>query len=223
MFEQFSIHEVSRQIKTGEKSIEEITRHIPCHLHINSLEDFSVIESDTKLLEYFDIDIEELNREGFTYLQKTVHPQDLTNAVNVNLDYINNQEEMTHVSFFQRVTYPSHKEMLYYTRGKILDDSRILNLSVPVHDLELFNQSINDIYENVNFIKENLERFSLLTKKEIEVCKYLCSGNSLQGVADAMGVSVHTIKNHKINIYRKMNVHSFFRFYNFAVKFKIHK
>ncbi|WP_375562821.1 helix-turn-helix transcriptional regulator [Bernardetia sp. OM2101] len=223
MFDQFSIQEVSRQIKAGEKSIEEITRHIPCHLHINSLEDFSVIETDTKLLEYFDIDIEELNREGFTYLQKTVHPQDLTNAVNVNLDYITNQEEMTHVSFFQRVTYPSHREMLYYTRGKILDDSRILNLSVPVQDLELFNQSINDIYDNVNFIKENLERFSLLTKKEIEVCKYLCGGNSLQGVADAMGVSTHTIKNHKINIYRKMNVHSFFRFYNFAVKFKIHK
>ena len=223
MFEQFSIQEVSRQIKAGEKPIEEITEHIPCHLHINSLEDFSVIETDPKLLEYFGIDMEELNREGFAYLQRTVHPQDLTNAVNVNLDYLNNQDSMTHVSFFQRVTFPSHKEMLYYTRGKVLDDKRILNLSVPVHDLELFNQSITDIYENVNFIKDNLERFNLLTQKEIEVCKYLCGGGSLQDVADALGVSVHTVKNHKINIYRKMNVHSFFRFYDFAVKFKIHK
>ncbi|WP_291727169.1 helix-turn-helix transcriptional regulator [Bernardetia sp.] len=223
MFEKFSIQEVSRQIQAGEKSIEEITRHIPCHLHINSLEDFSVIETDPKLIEYFDIDIQELNKQGFVFLQKTVHPQDLVNAVNANLEYIENQDEMTHVSFFQRVTYPSHREKLYYTRGKVLDDKRILNLSVPVHDLELFNQSINDIYENVNFIKENLERFSLLTKKEIEVCRYLCGGGSLQDVADAMGVSIHTIKNHKINIYRKMNVHSFFRFYNFAVKFKIHK
>ena len=146
------------------------------------------------------------------------------NAIDANLDYIKHQDTKTHVSFFQRVTYTSQKKQeLYYTRGKIIDQNRILNLSVPVHDLELFNQRVTDIYENVHFIKANLDKFNLLTKKEIEVCKYLCAGNSLQEVADAMNISVHTIKNHKINIYKKMEVNNFFRFYNFAVKFKLDK
>ena len=73
MFEQFSIQEISRQIKSNEKTIEEITQHIPCHLHINSLENFSIIETDSKLIEYFDMDIEEINREGFSYLKKILY------------------------------------------------------------------------------------------------------------------------------------------------------
>lgn len=224
MFEQFSIQEIYRQIQSNEKTIEEISLHVPCYLHINSLEDFSILEADSKLLSYFEMDIEEVNKLGFNYLQKIVQKDDLIHAIDVNLDYIKHQDSKTHVSFFQRVTYtPQKKEQIYYTRGKILDQNRILNLSVPVHDLELFNQRVTDIYENVHFIKANLDKFNLLTKKEIEVCKYLCAGNSLQEVADVMNISVHTIKNHKINIYKKMEVNNFFRFYNFAVKFKLDK
>lgn len=224
MFEQFSIQEISRQIQSNEKTIEEISQHFPCYLHLNSLEDFSILETDSKLVSYFEMDIEEVNKLGFNYVQKIVQKEDLMNAIDANLDYIKHQDTKTHVSFFQRVTYTSQKKQeLYYTRGKIIDQNRILNLSVPVHDLELFNQRVTDIYENVHFIKANLDKFNLLTKKEIEVCKYLCAGNSLQEVADAMNISVHTIKNHKINIYKKMEVNNFFRFYNFAVKFKLDK
>ena len=69
MFEQFSIQEISRQIQSNEKTIEEISQHFPCYLHLNSLEDFSILETDSKLVSYFEMDIEEVNKLGFNYVQ----------------------------------------------------------------------------------------------------------------------------------------------------------
>lgn len=47
-----------------------------------------------------------------------------------------------------------------------------------------------------------------LSRKEIEVMRYLCKGIMYKDIADAMGISVNTVNFHIKNIYRKMNVNS---------------
>ncbi len=222
MLETFSIDEVIRQIKMGEKSIEDISQYLPCHLHINSLQDFSLLEADRKIIQFFDLPLDEINQQGIGLLEETVHATDLENAIQLTGNYLQNKEELSHVSFLQRVKFKTiSKEQLYYTRGKIIDENRILNISVPIQDLELYNHQVLNLYDNSFFIKLNIHKFNLLTKRELDICKYLCYGNSLAQNAIDLGISTHTIKNHKINIYKKLEVNNFFDFYNFCSKFKL--
>ena len=47
-----------------------------------------------------------------------------------------------------------------------------------------------------------------LTARELEVIRLSHEGLSNSGIADKLHVSVYTVKNHKQNIYLKMNVRS---------------
>ena len=47
---------------------------------------------------------------------------------------------------------------------------------------------------------------ALLTPREIEILQHVVFGESNQEIADAMQVSLHTVKTHLYNIYKKINV-----------------
>jgi DNA-binding NarL/FixJ family response regulator len=46
----------------------------------------------------------------------------------------------------------------------------------------------------------------MLTKKELQVMKLLVEGKLNKEIAEEIGVSIYTIKNHLKNIYKKWNV-----------------
>lgn len=47
-----------------------------------------------------------------------------------------------------------------------------------------------------------------LTKRELEVLRFLAEGKSYQQIADILFISHETVKQHLKNIYRKMNVNN---------------
>ncbi len=47
-----------------------------------------------------------------------------------------------------------------------------------------------------------------LGKREIEIVKMICEGHSSQEIADRLYISLHTVKSHRKNIFRKAEVHS---------------
>lgn len=221
MLHHFNIQEISRRVRDNENSIEEISSFLPCYMHINSTNDFSLIETDQSLLQFFQKSKEEINAGGFELLQNIVHSEDLINAAAQTTHYLERSGVQNNVSFFQRIRFPEIDEQFYFTRGKLLDNERILNLSIPLENASLFNHRVLDLFENASFIQRNIGRFNQLTQREIDVCRALCQGDNLNEVADQMNVSRHTIKNHKSNIYRKLEVRNYFEFYYFATKFKL--
>lgn len=222
MTAQFSIREITRRVQTGRHSIEELGRHLPCHLHINSVSDFSLLEISSGLQQLLALSEEALRVQGPELLHRIVHPGDLENAIRLNEDYLRHSEEQSHSSFFQRVTFPTSSEQhFFFTRGKLLDSKRILNISIPLQNSSLFKHRVFELYEDAQFIRHHIHQFNRLTEREITVCKYLCEGGSLGDVAAQLGVSRHTAKNHRTNIYRKLEVKNFFEFYYFASKFKL--
>jgi len=55
---------------------------------------------------------------------------------------------------------------------------------------------------------EPIEDFRPLTARELQVLKEFAKGKSYKQVADAMGISVLTVRTHTTNIYRKLGVKS---------------
>lgn len=51
-----------------------------------------------------------------------------------------------------------------------------------------------------------VEELSMLSRREREILQHVVFGESNQEIADALMISVHTVKTHLYNIYRKINV-----------------
>ena len=49
---------------------------------------------------------------------------------------------------------------------------------------------------------------SRLTNREKQVLSCIASGYSSQAIADELNISMHSIKNHIYNLYKKINVHN---------------
>lgn len=84
----------------------------------------------------------------------------------------------------------------------------IRNLAIDV-DITTEIRNYKQLKSHLDELTRKLRKTELdqLTKAEIKVIVLLCKGNTLKQVATELDRSVHTIDNHKRNIFNKINVH----------------
>src|ERR1039458_7282856 len=64
-------------------------------------------------------------------------------------------------------------------------------------------------------------RFSTLTRRELEILKFLAEGNSVKEIACTLDLSVKTIEAHKFNLMRKLDIHNKAQLVQYAIQKKI--
>lgn len=62
------------------------------------------------------------------------------------------------------------------------------------------------------------EKETILTKREIEVLKWICEGYSSQEIAERLNNSIHTINNHRKNILQKTNAKNVIEYITYAIR-----
>lgn len=223
MIHKLNIHCIEKALDKGDKSINEISQYLPCHIHINNLSNLSIKEMDYKVLQALELTKDEIIDRGYDLLTDCVNKNDLDNAVHLFGNYTNNRDTITCVDFLQRIYYqPTGYSDTLYTTSKIMNETDILNLSIPLGDLELFQNDIFKLIDEVDFTKRNTYNFCKLTAKEIEISGLLAKGYSTLEVSEKLISSINTIKKHRTSIYRKMEVTNYFEFYRFARAFGLH-
>ena len=64
-------------------------------------------------------------------------------------------------------------------------------------------------------------RFGTLTRRELEIMKFLAEGNSVKEIACTLNLSVKTIEAHKFNLMRKLDIHNKAQLVQYAIQKKI--
>jgi len=64
-------------------------------------------------------------------------------------------------------------------------------------------------------------RRSTLTPREREVVKMIAQGNSAREIAAFLGLSVKTVKAHRFNLMRKLDIHNRAQLVTYAIQKKI--
>ena len=60
-----------------------------------------------------------------------------------------------------------------------------------------------------------------LTRRELEILKFLAEGNSVKEIACTLNLSVKTIEAHKFNLMRKLDIHNKAQLVQYAIQKKV--
>lgn len=90
--------------------------------------------------------------------------------------------------------------------GFCLDFTNIIKESQVTQQLELFNEETQewDVYSRLEFYLQKDDN-KLLSKREIEILKWVAEGLSSKEIADKLFISVHTVNTHRKNMLARTN------------------
>lgn len=77
------------------------------------------------------------------------------------------------------------------------------------------------IEEQIAFQRMHYEKFNSLTKREIEIIKWIVKGLNNPQIADKLFISRHTVQQHRKNINRKLDISSFSDLFQYALAFDL--
>jgi len=196
------------KIKAERDFYKNILDKIPAVIHVNNLQ--------TELVEWVNDAAEKFS--GYTKEQMINNPEFLNNVVvEQDLDWIQEsikdykQLKGVYSNIYSMKHYDSSIHT-YHGLGVVFETDEnnrpVKNLAI---DLDITHEVRNykQLKKHLEELTRKLRKSELegITKMELKVIELLCQGKTIKQIACELERSVHTIDNHKRNIYRKLKLH----------------
>ena len=105
------------------------------------------------------------------------------------------------------IDYKNIHQNLAITYKGIDDNGKIVfELKEDVSKFDGIINLFKTIIEQHHFMKNNIVKFSSLTKREKETLKFIIKGDDNKQIAEKMQVSPHTIRTHRNRIWQKLEI-----------------
>lgn len=201
-------HNEFKKIKEERDFYKKILDKIPAVIHVNNLQ--------TELVEWVNEISEQLSGYKKEYMLQ--NPDFLKNViVEQDLGWIQDSisEYKELKGIYSNIYSMKHKDSsihTYHGLGVVFESDEnnkpIRNLAI---DIDITNEIRNykQLKSHLDELTRKLRKTELdqLTKAEIKVIVLLCKGKTLKQIATELERSIHTIDNHKRNIFRKLDIH----------------
>lgn len=176
--------------------------------------DFNKVEyMSPRGLHILGISMEELHAMGEDYFPRFFNMEDANEYLPKFLELMNQHDMSKIYSFFQQVRpSPSEPWQWYSSSVKILakdeEGKPLLSVTfaVPVNPLHHLSHKTSRLLEENNFLRRHFKEFSSLTLREKEIAGELALGLSAVEVSEKLHITLDTVKTHRKNIYRKLNI-----------------
>lgn len=215
--------EIEKQSYISNKSLDKISEIIPGGwLHLNNKEDIGLIYMSPAMEKDFQVTTEEVLKIGVKFLYDRIHVESSSRVVPKLLNLINSNDYTKVTSFFQYIKLPGKDYQWFVTNTKLFKPRDcLISFTNPLGYLQDFDKGIADILDDNVFIRNNIEAYSQISKREKETIRLLVKGNSLKEIANQLNISELTVKTHRQNIYKKLNISSVTELFRFATAFLI--
>lgn len=197
---------------------------------IHDIRDVSVVYMSPKGAERLGVTSEEIRNMGKEYYSRFFNSEDSENYLNNFLEFAANPEnDQRWHTIFQQVKIPDAKDYLWFlcvtkvlTRDQqsgapLLAMSIVLQLNAQL----LLSPKLERLIAENNFLKENYQRFSQLTKRELEILKWMALGYNPAQIAGRLITSEQTVRTHRRNIKRKLGTKNDYELIRFAQSFNV--
>ena len=189
-------------------SFEEISEIIPGIIHINSLKDFAITYINKYGEEKHGASQEEIILKGAQFLEEIFEPGTLEYFSKPLIQMIQEDDRSRIVSFFQKVKLNrnSNYEWLLTTSKFLKDGNESISISQELSGMDGSIRAISKVLDDNLYIRKNMQKFGNLTKREKQILKLVTQGFSTKKIAEKLFLSPQTVKTHRKNISKKLNL-----------------
>jgi len=103
------------------------------------------------------------------------------------------------------------------------DGYSIFKIKFPSSDIAETIVSLQNVLKKNHFVKNNVNEYLLLTKRERQILHLYSKGYSFLKITDDLKISSHTVRTHWRNVKRKLNIYSNEQLFTFAKEFNPRK
>jgi len=97
----------------------------------------------------------------------------------------------------------------------------VVGVSINMQQLMPYHKNLKTI-TRINSRENNNDTISKLSKRERELLQYFAKGYKTREIAELLGLSFHTVNNHRKNMIKKLEVKNIALFVSFAVENNLH-
>jgi len=139
------------------------------------------------------------------------------------------QDEGTVYSYFWGSSKTAEVEEKWYfssAKLKINEKETVHNIVIFTYDLELLADGKEQLYlvlKNLDFLKKNCFKASLLTKREIEIMVLLVDGKTSIEIGNELYISNHTVNTHRKNINKKLKTKNISELIKYTTTFDLNR
>ena len=214
---------IEKGILQKKYSLEEISDIIPGIIHVNSLSDFAIVFLNKYGEERFGLPQDEIVAKGAKFIEEIFEPGTIEYFSRPLIQMIQEDDHSRIISFFQKIKpYSSSKYEWLLTTSKFLKDgNESISISQGLSEMHGPVGAISKVLEDNLYIRKNMQRFGSLTKREKQILKLVANGFSTNQVAEKLYLSPQTVKTHRKNIGKKLNLERAIDWEYFANAFDI--
>lgn len=208
-------------------AFEAIADELPIFI-IHNVPAFSVVYMSRTGLQLLGVSLDEVRRLGSEYYTKFFNPEDVAFYVPKFIEMLAGPAPRKWFSFFQQVATGRDNQFEWYlsaSRPFIYDETGKLLLSLtfalPLDPNHHLAEKAERLMEENLMLKDNYQRYAALTKREMELLRYIASGEKAGEISKRIHISEKTLNTHRRNIKRKIGARTHYDIIKFAQAFNL--
>ena len=208
--------------------IRAVEHHFPGAVIIHDLRTSSVVYMSQWALNTLGVTIEELWQMGADYHMRFFNPEDSRDYAPKILGMLERNIIDEFICHFQQVrASPEHDWAWYLSGSRVFfrDDlgNPVLTLTIalPVDAQHHIAAKAQRLLEENNFLRNNLNLFNQLTRREKEILGMMAMDMSSEEMAAKLYISENTANTHRRNIKRKLRIETNYDIIRFAHAFDL--
>ncbi len=97
-----------------------------------------------------------------------------------------------------------------YVRKSATRDELVQAIRAVVRGAEYFDDSVAEPVAGITVTPDHMgaEALDLLTRREIQILKFIAAGHKNREIAEMLEISIKTVETHRLNLMKKLGLHS---------------
>lgn len=167
-------------------------------------------------------EIEKLYTLGLSYLNTISNKTLLKQALNTSKKFNLRNDYNDVCNYLQSVSL-NDKMTPFFSNKILINDELTLNTTLFPSDSQLINKVFKELIPSGQDNLNKWLRFQTLTKREKEILKLIANDYSNKEVSDLLFISSHSVKTHRRNIYKKLDIHKTSQLVRIAIAMELLK
>ncbi len=214
--------EYDHMISVNHVSLEEVGRLTPDIFHCNDV-NYNFRFLNEKGCGWFCMAKDHIINMGSVFVNKFYHPDTIKFEFPKIKRFCKTKNYDTVYSNYQQIFNPSIRDysvcLVFIKKCSFL--SGFISITKPIEDDLVYSKKMNRIIGEEIFKNNHNKDFETLTLRESEILKFLAEGLNNPQISARLHISRRTVEQHRKNINRKLDVHTYKDIISYAYAFDL--